>query len=166
MTFVPGLYPLVELKKTYAVDEFRIRMDGLHLVKRNPFETGHSKETLRQGIANLDDLFVSNKWNEYIPTACADLNATLLQKVFPKQHSPLANEYIVLRAMQKVDQKYKNTIIKAVLQNKSTGAFLLVTGIETLPEEESLPAMTEGWHVFRKNMVAPLGFWEMVRDCV
>jgi hypothetical protein len=167
MAFIPGLYPMLELKKSHNVDEFRIRTDGLHLVKRIPFEEGHSIESIRQGLANLGNLSASNKWNEYIPISCADLNVHLLHKVFPAHHAILAKKYRVLRAIQKdCDQKYKVPVLKVILQDKTTGAFLFVTGIETMPEEESLPAMTEGWHVFRKDMVAPVGFWEMVRDCL
>jgi hypothetical protein len=167
MAFIPGLYPMMELKKSYNVDEFRIRTDGLHLVKRIPFESGHSIETIRQGVANLGDLTVSNKWNEYIPISCGDLNVSLLQKVLPQQYAALTETHRILRAMQKEsDQKYRVPVIKALLQNKATGTFLFVTGVATMPEEESLPAMAEGWYVFRKDMVAPVGFWEMVRDCL
>jgi hypothetical protein len=64
------------------------------------------------------------------------------------------------------DQEYAVPVIKAILQNKETGAFLFVTGIRVNIEKKTIPAMAEGWHVFRKDMVAPLGFWEMVRDCL
>jgi hypothetical protein len=167
MAFIPGLFPMMDLKKSYGVDEFRIRSDALYLVKRIPFETGHSAEFIRQGIANLGDLSVSNKWNNYIPIPCGDLNVNLLHKVWPSQYAAEVGKYRILRAMQKMDdQKYTVQVIKAILQNKETGSFLFVTGICTKPEEENVPAMAEGWYVFRKDMVAPLGFWEMVRDCL
>ena len=147
MAFVPGLFPLIDCKKSYGVDEFRIRSDGLHLVKRIPFEQGHSVESVRQGIANLGDFTVSNKWHNYIPISCGDLNVSLLHKVWPSQYADEAGKYRILRAMQKLDdQKYNVQVIKAILQNKETGAFLFVTGICMKPEEQSVPAMAEGWH--------------------
>ncbi len=138
MAFVPGLYPFLDSKKSHGVDEFRIRSDRLHLVKRIPF--------VRQGIANLGTLTASNKWHNYIPISCGDLNVSLLHTVWPSQYADEAGKYRILRAMQKLDdKKYAVPVIKAILQNKETGAFLFVTGICVKPEEESVLAMAEGW---------------------
>ncbi len=164
--FHPGLHALKESQKIYG-EEFRIRMNALQLMKPTPFEKGHSLASLRQGIANLPDLLVSNKWNQYAPVSCSELNADLLAKVWPAKHADLVGNLRILRAIYKEsDEAWGVPVYKVILQNKETGAIVFTTGMQMGYEDKNIPAVTAGWFVWKKDMVAPLGFWEMVRDCL
>ncbi len=165
MSFVPSLLKL----KNHPITEFRVwRTETCKCVGSTPIKQGgRNASTLKMEISNVGELHCEDKWYGYEPYSSADLNDTLLDKVFPHKFRHQKNDYRILRAMTKPgDHLYKAQIIKVILQNKDTGNILLLTSINTKPSERHWDATEEGWYTFRADMVAPLGFWEMLRDCL
>jgi hypothetical protein len=105
----------------------------------------------------------NDKWASYVPLTSAELTGSLLEKVVPKEHP---GPYRILRGIQKV--LADRTIVKVIVQRKDTGVIVFFTSVNAVPLDSKhyWSAIADGWYVYKKDMVAPVGFWEMVRDCI
>jgi hypothetical protein len=167
-----SLVLLKELKTEQNHDEFRIlpanaTRTGKNIFLKKKYAFGDAPEDIKSWLHNLNSLTVSNKYNNYVSIDQFELG-TIVNKIFPKCREKHMNEYIVLRGIKKtMDYHYTGAeVIKVVLQHKPTGKLLFLTGLNAIPNETYEPAIAEGWYVFKAKMVAPVGFWDLVRDCI
>ncbi len=167
-----------KLKEDQGIDEYRLLTPKETLTGANSFMNatgtykfgfGDSKD-LKAWLHNLDDLKsnATDKYNKYCAIDQFELQS-VKRKIFPKCRESLIDDYILMRAIKKTMDygEIGSEVIKAILFHKPTGNYLFLTGHNVKPSKEHYhEAIENSWFVYKANMVAPLGFWEMVRDCL
>lgn len=177
MASVRSLRIWLDLKKHQGIDEYRILGENDTRTGKNSFMNapgsytfgfGDSKD-LKTWLHNLDDLKskVTDKYNKYVAIDQFELQS-VKRKIFPKCREAFIDDYILMRAIKKTMDygEIGSEVIKAILFHKLTGKYLFLTGHNVKPSEKYHDAVENGWFVYKANMVAPIGFWEMVRDCL
>lgn len=89
-------------------------------------------------------------------------NADIMRRLLPKKEELNVSDFENLALFK---NKHNNQM-KAVLRNKKTNEFWLLSCNDQVPDTNHTGAVEDGWYVYASLMIAPAAFFARFRDVI